>query len=165
MFFIQIVTEKGFHLDIRLPSITSSLSVNRDRKSPSFRALLKNNSAVNGAAAATASASPMSPDSSKQCLFLQYLFDCLVVIKHDSVKYYPKTNQKDVLLHLSVTKPLPQVILQNITARVYITDLTRIHLELFNIIFMNNIPSAKLKCLNNNTYCQCILHFICRQFY
>ncbi|KAG8278604.1 cAMP binding [Homalodisca vitripennis] len=44
----KIVTEKGFHLDIRLPSITSSLSVNRDRKSPSFKALLRHNTVLAG---------------------------------------------------------------------------------------------------------------------
>lgn len=56
MLFSQIVTEKGFHLDIRLPSITSTMSVNRDRKSPSFKALLRHNTVLAGG-------SPKSPES------------------------------------------------------------------------------------------------------
>ncbi|XP_054263535.1 popeye domain-containing protein 3-like [Macrosteles quadrilineatus] len=52
----KIVTEKGFHLDIRLPSITSTLNVNRDRKSPSFKALLRHSTVLSGG-------SPKSPES------------------------------------------------------------------------------------------------------
>ncbi|KAL1131493.1 hypothetical protein AAG570_011110 [Ranatra chinensis] len=51
----KIVTEKGFHLDIRLPCITSTLS-SGDRKSPSVKALKKHTAMLAGVA-------PNSPDS------------------------------------------------------------------------------------------------------
>nr|XP_024217137.1 popeye domain-containing protein 3-like isoform X3 [Halyomorpha halys] len=43
----KIVTEKGYHLDIRLPSITSSLA-SGDHKNPSFKAIVKHKAILYG---------------------------------------------------------------------------------------------------------------------
>ncbi|XP_014246930.1 popeye domain-containing protein 3-like isoform X2 [Cimex lectularius] len=51
----KIVTEKGYHLDIRLPSITSSLT-STDHKSPTLKALKKHTSVLSGS-------QPNSPES------------------------------------------------------------------------------------------------------
>ncbi|XP_075232418.1 popeye domain-containing protein 3-like isoform X2 [Lycorma delicatula] len=51
----KIVTEKGLHLDIRLPSVTSSLT-SSDRKSPSFKALKRHSALLSVGC-------PNSPDS------------------------------------------------------------------------------------------------------
>ena len=53
----QIVTEKGSHLDIRLPSITSALATSRDRTS-SAKMLRKHNEFLSNVC-------PSSPDSGK----------------------------------------------------------------------------------------------------
>lgn len=53
---LQIVTEKGYHLDIRLPSITSSLTSAGDHKSPTFKAIKKHTTVLSGSL-------PNSPES------------------------------------------------------------------------------------------------------
>jgi hypothetical protein len=55
-FTLQIVTDKGSHLDIRLPSITSSLTAAGEFKSPPRN--LRQNTLLPGVR-------PMSPDSGK----------------------------------------------------------------------------------------------------
>ncbi|KAK9503264.1 hypothetical protein O3M35_011939 [Rhynocoris fuscipes] len=52
----KIVTEKGYHLDIRLPSITSSLTAAGDHKTSSFKAIKKHATVLSGSL-------PNSPES------------------------------------------------------------------------------------------------------
>jgi hypothetical protein len=56
LFLLQIVTDKGSHLDIRLPSITSSLTAAGEYKSPARS--LRKNTVLSGMF-------PVSPDSGK----------------------------------------------------------------------------------------------------